>query len=285
MSRLPGSELHCVHNWNPKARSFFPQNTTLFTYITPLNKNKVSVHQSKLNPLSNVFVPEKGNRAPLPLLKCFCVLNVLNPLANSYFPIYSKGHVLNPNAEPFTPRNVPTCIDEEDGNAYLTLNNLRMKSINKILIGHLNINSIRNKFDLLADLVKEKLDIILISETKIDTTFPTTQFEIPGYSPPHRLDRTAHGGGLLLYKRGDIPSKSLPLVSESFECVISEIIISKKKWLVFGIYNPDVQTIKKHLSALEKNLEHYLPLYDNLIIFGDFNCEMTEEAMKIFCGL
>ena len=84
--------------------------------------------------------------------------------------------------------------DEED-TAYLTLNNLRVQNVNKILIGHLNINSIRNKFELFADLVKDKLDIILISETKIDSTFPKSQFEIQGYSPPHRLDRNAHGEG------------------------------------------------------------------------------------------
>ena len=175
--------------------------------------------------------------------------------------------------------------DEDEGTAYLTLNRIRVKNVNKILIGHLNINSIRNKFDLFVDLVKDKLDIMLISETKIDSTFPKSQFEIQGYSPPHRLDRNAHGGGLLLYTRGDIHSKALPLVSENIECLILEATIAKKKWLIFGIYNPDVKTIKKHLSAVEKNLNHYLPKYDNLIILGDFNCEMKEEVLVNFCSL
>ena len=175
--------------------------------------------------------------------------------------------------------------DEEEDTAYHTLNNLRVQNVNKILIGHININSIRNKFELFVDLVKDKLDIILISETKIDSTFPKSQFEIQGYSSPHRLDRNAHGGGLLFYTRGDIPCKSLPLVSESIECMISEISISKKKWLILGIYNPDVKSIKKCLSTIEKNLDYYLPLYDNLIIFGDFNCEMKEEALTNFCSL
>ena len=45
--------------------------------------------------------------------------------------------------------------DEEEDIAYLTLNNLRVQNVNKILIGHININSIRNKLELFADLVKK----------------------------------------------------------------------------------------------------------------------------------
>ena len=40
-----------------------------------------------------------------------------------------------------------------------------------------------------------KVDILVISETKIDNTFPSGQFYIQGYSKPLSLDRTAMGGG------------------------------------------------------------------------------------------
>ena len=227
--------------------------------------------------------------------------DVLNPLApafsftlnNHVVPYDPPDHLSDNNTLPCD--SIDDSIDDtinhsiteqdEEGSAYLTLNNLRMDNINRIFIGHLNINSIRNKFDLFIDLVKDRLDIILISETKIDSTFPKSQFEIQGYSSPHRLDRNAHGGGLLLYTRGDINTKPLPLVSENIECIILEATIAKKKWLIFGIYNPDVKTIKTHLSAVEKNLDHYLPAYDNLILLGDFNCEMREDVMKNFCSL
>ena len=85
---------------------------------------------------------------------------------------------------------------------YSILNNLRIKNSSRIILGHPNLNSIRNKFDMVSDLISGKIDIFLISETKIDSTFPTSQFKIPGYSSPYRLDRTTHGGGLLLYVRG-----------------------------------------------------------------------------------
>ena len=45
--------------------------------------------------------------------------------------------------------------------------------------------------------------MFLISETKIDDSFPTEQFLIPTFSEPHRLDRNENSGGLLLYVRED----------------------------------------------------------------------------------
>ena len=45
-----------------------------------------------------------------------------------------------------------------------------------LIIGNLNINSIPNKFDQLKFLIKDKVDILLITETKLDSTFPETQY-------------------------------------------------------------------------------------------------------------
>ena len=47
----------------------------------------------------------------------------------------------------------------------------------------------------------------MISETKIDESFPLSQFIIDGFSLPYRRDRNAHGGGFLVYFRNDITSK------------------------------------------------------------------------------
>ena len=87
------------------------------------------------------------------------------------------------------------------------LKELRLKNINRLIIGNLNINSIPNKFDQLKILIKDKVDILLITETKLDSSFPENQFLIPGFSKPFRKDRNRHGGGLLLYIREDIPAQ------------------------------------------------------------------------------
>ena len=63
------------------------------------------------------------------------------------------------------------------------------------MIGHLNINSIRNKFDSFKYLIDENIGIILLSETKLNDTFPVNQFIINGFHAPYRADRTDKGVG------------------------------------------------------------------------------------------
>ena len=59
------------------------------------------------------------------------------------------------------------------------------------IIGDLNINSSRNKFDTLDNILKA-FDIFLISESKLDNTFPMNQFAIGGYKV-FRRDRNRFG--------------------------------------------------------------------------------------------
>ena len=115
---------------------------------------------------------------------------------------------------------------------YLKLvSSLRRKNLNRIILAQLNINSIRNKFDLLAEEIKGKVDVLMISETKIDKTFPSRQLFIEGFTPPYRLDRNCHWGGILLCVREDIPSKLIEMNS-SVERIFIELNLRKKKWLV-----------------------------------------------------
>ena len=91
------------------------------------------------------------------------------------------------------------------------LRSLRVKNLNKLIIGHLNINSLRNKFELLTHQIKDNIDILMISETKLDESFPTSEFFMKGFSSLHCLDRNCNGGGIILYIRENIPSKLLSI--------------------------------------------------------------------------
>ena len=53
---------------------------------------------------------------------------------------------------------------------------LKTKSINKLTIGYLNINSISNKFHHLKKKAESEVDIFVIIGEKLDSTFPTSQF-------------------------------------------------------------------------------------------------------------
>ena len=52
------------------------------------------------------------------------------------------------------------------------LNEIRKKNPNRIIITHLNINSIRSKLEMLKEVIGNKTDILLISETGLDDKFP-----------------------------------------------------------------------------------------------------------------
>ena len=71
-------------------------------------------------------------------------------------------------------------------------------------MGNLKINAVRNKFELLSSLIGGKIDILIISETKLDATFPTNQFFIEEYSIIHRLNRNDKGGGIMLFVKDGI---------------------------------------------------------------------------------
>ena len=81
--------------------------------------------------------------------------------------------------------------------------------MNNAIIGNLNINSLPNKFDELKVPVNGMLDVLIITETKLDDTFPVWQFHIDGFSKPYRLDRNRNGGGVIIYMREGIPSEIL----------------------------------------------------------------------------
>ena len=102
-------------------------------------------------------------------------------------------------------------------NTNMHLKAIRLKNVNKPMIAHLNINSLRNKFEFLISLSEDNLDVLMISETKLDESFPTNQFMINGFSAPFRLDLNDKGGGIILYIREDIPSRLVSTESSQVE--------------------------------------------------------------------
>ena len=95
----------------------------------------------------------------------------------------------------------------------------------------------------------------MITETKLDDTFPLGQFNVEGFTMPYRLDRNRNGGGVIIYVREDIPSKILEKhkLPQDVEGMFVELNFRKIKWLLFGAYNPSpkmTSTILKHSIKL-----------------------------------
>ena len=163
------------------------------------------------------------------------------------------------------------------------LRNTKLKNPNRLIIAQLNINSLRNMFDSLVRMLHNNLDILLISETKIDSSFPTALFQIEDYTT-YWLDRNGNHEGIHLYIQEDIPF-TLLTSDMSIESFSIEINIRKKKWLLVCTYNPNKNLISNHLKEIGKNLDNFSSKYDNFILLGDLNSEPTESAVRGFCEI
>ena len=197
-------------------------------------------------------------------------------------PILMEGQfldsTLNPNALEFRSKNNDSFLGPKSD-----LRQLRLSNIHKVIIGHLNINSLRNKFEMLVDIINGSIDILIVSETKLDDSFPLSQFCIDGYSKPFRMDRTRNGGGLIAFVREDIPCKRLNVTNDDIEAIFFEINFRKRKWLFCGGYNPHNSTISSYVNALGKRLDNFIKSYANLVILGDLNAEADDLHLKTFC--
>ena len=88
---------------------------------------------------------------------------------------------------------------------------LSIRNPNKIIIENLNINLLLNTFEQSKDIVMQYIDILALTETKLDATFTKAQFLLNGFSEPYRLDRSRNGGAVMIYIHENVPSKLLAI--------------------------------------------------------------------------
>ena len=142
----------------------------------------------------------------------------------------------------------------------------------------------RNKYDLLINIIKREIYIFMISDTKIDNIFLISQFTMTSNSI--RRDWTSHGGGTLLFFRENFPCKiSKTDCDTDFEGIFVEINLRQKKWLLCYSYNPHKRNIAINLKNICKTLGKLSATCDDLILPGDFNVEPEEESIAEFLNL
>ena len=144
-------------------------------------------------------------------------------------------------------------IQEE--NSLDSLRKLKLRNVNKVIIGNININSLPAKFDQVKEVILKNVDILVITETKLDDTFPLGQFSVDGFTMPYRLDRNRNGGDVIIYVREDMPSKILEKhkLPQDVEGMFVELNLRKITWLRFGTYHPPLKmtsTTLKHSIEL-----------------------------------
>ena len=196
---------------------------------------------------------------------------------------------LNPEASPFMSRGtVGNNLTRLGHDALTILKNIRIENLKNVIIGQLNINSLGNKHHALVELLRGNLDILVITETKLDGTFPEKQFYIPGYKKPFRKDRNKNGGGVMIYVREDIPSDILMKhrIDENIEAIFVEINLRKNKLLLVGTYHSTNAkygtTDEEYFRQMGLALDVYSSTYDKFLLAGDFNVKEENDTLDEF---
>ena len=151
-------------------------------------------------------------------------------------------------------------------------------------IGHINANSIAGfKFlEIKNWLLCGKFDMLIISETKIDETFPDSHFHFDGFRMC-RVDRKLGGGGLMAFVRSDVCFSVIKqfknisadeLLTFRTESLILKVKV-KQTWIaVVGIYRLPCIPKYKWKYKLSILFEAVTEITNDVYILGDFNCDL-----------
>ena len=179
--------------------------------------------------------------------------------------------------------NALTFSSDESSKArqLIELSAILIKYSKNLKIGHININSVAGFkfFELKSLILKSLFDIIVISECKVEPSFPDSHFYIKGFRL-YRKDRDRFGGGGFIYvRRGLIVTRIHDLEGHEVESVSLCVQTSRraKKVLVIGMYRPP--------GLLKATWEHEINnillrstqrvRYESIMLIGDLNCDLS----------
>ena len=135
---------------------------------------------------------------------------------------------------------------ESDTEMYPKLKLLREKYSKQLIISHLNINSLGSKITEIRELQNRcKFDVLVLSETKLDSSFKQETLDIEGYCCI-RKDKRSNSGGLLTYISKDIPFSEggISICNDELECMSIELNIAHEKIMLLGMYkNPKTDAV------------------------------------------
>ena len=160
-------------------------------------------------------------------------------------------------------------------------NILRRKAGKSPIFAHININSYKYKFMDIAQIFQNNVfAIFMISETKLDDSYPTAQFDHPGYNI-YRKDRNKNGGGILVYTRAELPTRRLVNIEPTnIEGIVLEATFGKTKWAIVTIYKPPCTVDNIFTTDMTRMLELLVIDYDNIMIAGDMKFNLLKGTSK-----
>ena len=150
------------------------------------------------------------------------------------------------------------------------LNDFYVNNKSNLKLALLNINSVRHKFAPLSEALNNSiLDVLLLQETKLDDSFPKSQFEVSDYMQ-YRCDYKHNSGGLMTHIRNDFPQRRRYDLEKCetrvgrVELLVVEITLRSEKWIICNMYKqpktPD---------------DVFIAVYEQLL------CDLTTEKANV----
>ena len=154
------SDLQAANNTSPSL------NFDTGTFVLPSFNDTVLPHCMFENPTPTLNVSSTAHALPSQICSECDIGNTLGATSSLDLSLTTLGMEESKNDDPINKNFDPLKV----------LRKIRVSHINRLIIGQLNINSIRNKFEALKAIVSGNLDILVITESKLDISFPRGQF-------------------------------------------------------------------------------------------------------------
>ena len=173
-----------------------------------------------------------------------------------------------------------SCTNEFAETDVVRIQEIAKKYIKNCKIGHINANSIAGfkLCEIKQWLTHGLFDILVITETKVNETFPNCHFHVDGFRFVRR-DRNIHGGGIMMYIRSDIIYENIIQETNQrnrVEFLACKVKIGKEWIMIIGVYKPPSLKQDVWKSELQNLFEMATTITNNAIILGDFNCDLLQ---------
>ena len=171
------------------------------------------------------------------------------------------------------------CVETNPGPHNITQHNAKPQQLNTLNICHININSITapGRLDELCQFVStHSVDILALTETKLDESIHQSLYKIDNYHPPFTRHRNRHGGGVAIYTRTNLPTMRLDgLETDGEEWIWTKTKVDNNVILTCCLYLPP--------NLTSDRLDHFINRFTDsvslaqayspatIIITGDFN--------------
>ena len=154
-----------------------------------------------------------------------------------------------------------------------------------LVIASLNINSLPSHIDeFRVSISCSKVDILIINESKLDSTIHDNELYLPGFEVVRRDHRVngRKGGGVCIfciYLRTNLNFRIRgDLNNDNLECLFVEISMPRSTGFVVGTWNRPLGSPIEFFNEFEKLIDKIHAENKELYLLGDVNCNSLPET-------